>query len=88
MTNLKLIQNEKALRLKKDYNQYCFKVDKDLDKPSIAKIVGLKYNVGVQSVNTSIRIKREKKTLKTRLYKRTYKLAIVSVKAGDTIQFE
>ena len=67
-------------------NKYIFKVKKDADKKSIKNEIESIYKVKVISVNT-INIPRKKRNYgRTSGWKSGFKKAIVTLKAGDTIE--
>ena len=88
---LKPIITEKAEMLSEKRNQYCFKVDKKANKLEIRKAVEKLYNVTVKDVNTMIVPGKERsrftKTGVQRGTKASYKKAIVTLTAGETIDF-
>ena len=88
---LKPIITEKAELLSEKRNQYSFKVDKKANKLEIRKAIEKLYNVTVKDVNTMIVPGKERsrftKTGVQRGTKASYKKAIVTLTAGETIDF-
>lgn len=89
---VKPLLTEKAeILAEKDTPQYCFVVDKRANKIEIAKAIEEMYNVGVESVNTSI-LPSKVKTRNTRGgmtkgKKASIKKAYVRLAAGEEIDF-
>ncbi|MBT4774270.1 MAG: 50S ribosomal protein L23 [Crocinitomicaceae bacterium] len=87
-----IAQSEKAHMLQERRNQYSFIVEDSANKIEIAKAVAEMYKVEVEAVNT-MRYgggkKKMKNTTKGISYERnkTYKKAIVTLAAGDEIDF-
>jgi len=88
---VKPIVTEKMTGLSEKLNRYGFRVIKDANKIQIKQAVEAMYNVTVTDVNTSIVAPKRKSrytksgvvTGKTSAYKK----AIVTVKAGEQIDF-
>ncbi len=82
---------EKADRLSEKRNQYTFVVAKDANKIEIKKAVEARFNIGVESVNTLIipakTKNRQSKSGLMRGRKPAFKKAIVTVVAGEAIDF-
>lgn len=78
---------EKSISLSEVENKYTFEVGENTEKIEIKKFVESKYNVNVLSVNVHVRVGKVKSFGKKRIMgKRTdKKIAIVSLKKGDTI---
>lgn len=78
--------SEKSMKLAAQ-NLYTFEVDKNADKPLIAKTVSEKFNVkviGVKIINVKGQLKSQKRVRKT--YKTSgFKKALVQIKKGDKI---
>ncbi|MDC3336738.1 50S ribosomal protein L23 [Flavobacteriales bacterium] len=87
-----IAQSEKAHMLQERRNQYSFIVEDSANKIEIAKAVAEMYKVEVEAVNT-MRYgggkKKMKNTTKGISYERnkTYKKAVVTLAAGDEIDF-
>ncbi len=88
---IKPVVTEKMTALGEKLNRYGFRVQRDANKLEIKKAVEEMYNVTVTSVNTMVVYPKKK-----RRYTRSgvitgrdaaYKKAIVTVKAGDQIDF-
>lgn len=83
--------SEKAEILSGEAGKYSFIVDKDANKLEVKKAVEKEYNVNVSSVNTMIapgksRVRYTKgKVQKGR--KPSFKKAVVTLEAGETIDF-
>ena len=88
---IKPIVTEKATLLTEKLNRYSFKVNKDANKIQIKKAVEAAYNVTVVDVNTSIvRGKNKTRYTKAGIIKGAtsdYKIAVVTLKEGDLIDF-
>jgi len=88
---LKPIITEKAEMLSENRGQYSFLVDKKANKLEIRKAVEALYNVNVRAVNTMIVPGKERtrstKTGIQRGMKASYKKAIVTLAAGEQIDF-
>ncbi len=70
-----------------EHNKVVFKVKKTADKPTIKKAVEQIFGVTVDAVNTLV-IKGKVKRFRGRIGQRSdYKKAIVTLKAGDMIDF-
>ena len=85
-----IAQSEKAHMLQERRNQYSFIVEDSANKIEIAKAVAEMYKVEVEAVNT-MRYGggKMKNTTKGISYERnkTYKKAVVTLAAGDEIDF-
>jgi large subunit ribosomal protein L23 len=88
---LKPIITEKAEMLSEKLGQYSFLVDKKANKLEIRKAVEALYNVNVRAVNTMIvpgkTRSRSTKNGIQRGMKASYKKAIVTLTAGEQIDF-
>jgi len=77
---------EKNARLQES-NQYAFKVSSEATKPQIKAAVEMAYKVKVTGVNVLI-VKGKEKRMGRALYNTPdWKKALVTLKAGDKIQF-
>jgi len=88
---VKPLITEKADSLSESKSQYSFIVDKTANKVEIRKAVEKLYTVNVESVNTMI-IPGKRKTRNTKKgvlhgRKPSYKKAIITLSAGETIDF-
>lgn len=88
---IKPLITEKADTLAEGKSQYSFIVNKDANKIEIRKAVEQLYTVNVESVNTTI-IPGKRKTRNTKKgvlhgQKPSYKKAVVTLSAGETIDF-
>jgi large subunit ribosomal protein L23 len=87
---IKPLITEKATRLQEKRSQYVFVVNKDANKAEIGAAIKHKYNVTVESVNTLIMPAKAKnrntKTAVVRGRRSSFKKAIITLKAGDTIE--
>ncbi|MDR0393486.1 MAG: 50S ribosomal protein L23 [Puniceicoccales bacterium] len=88
---IKPIVTEKMTQLSEKLNRYGFRVDKRANKIEIKRAVEALYNVTVIDVNTMIVApKKRSRYTKNRLVegrKPSWKKAIVTVKAGEQIDF-
>jgi large subunit ribosomal protein L23 len=86
---IKPIITEKATRLADERNTYAFVVNKDVNKIEIKNAVEKMFNVSVDRVNTAIMPGKPKsrstKTAVVRGTKSSYKKALVTLTAGETI---
>ncbi len=79
------ILTEKTLTLRDKYNQYVFEVAKDANKIEIKKAIEELFKVHVEKVRV-INVKGKVKRLRRAPGKtRSWKKAIVTLKAGDSI---
>ena len=88
---IKPVLSEKVNRLSEKYNRYTFIVNRKANKLEIKKAVEATYNVQVESVNTLVnvgkkKLRQTKRGLSTGL-KAPFKKALVTLKAGETIDF-
>lgn len=88
---IKPLITEKADKLSEGLNKYTFLVNKDANKLEIKKAIKDWFNVEAESVNTVIMPSKSKvrntKTGIQRGRKASYKKAIVTLEAGDEIDF-
>ncbi len=68
-------------------NVYVFKVDKKANKTQIKQVIESKFNVKVESVNTTNVDGKKKRVGKYTGYTSSYKKAYVKLKEGSTIEF-
>lgn len=68
-------------------NVYVFKVDKKANKTQIKQVIENKFNVKVESVNTTNVDGKKKRVGKYTGYTQSYKKAYVKLKEGSTIEF-
>ena len=78
---------EKATRMRASANQVMFEVLRDADKLQIREAVEKLFNVKVTSVNTLIMRGKDKRMGKGYAKLQNWKKAIVTLKAGDSIDF-
>jgi large subunit ribosomal protein L23 len=79
------VLTEKSVRLIES-NQYVFDVDLRLTKPQIKKAIQELFQVTVLSVNTHCPPRKQRRLGAFLGSKTRYKRAIITLKAGDTIQ--
>lgn len=80
------ILTEKSVRLIEN-NQYTFDVDPKLTKPQIKQLIESIFSVNVVGVNTHRPPRRKRRLGMFKGYRNQYKRVIVTIKAGQTIQF-
>ena len=68
-------------------NVYDFKVDKKANKTEIKQVIENKWNVKVESVNTTNTKAKRRRVGKYTGYTTPYKKAYVKLKEGSTIEF-
>ncbi len=68
-------------------NVYVFKVDKKANKTEIKQVIENKWNVKVESVNTTNTQAKRRRVGKYTGYTTPYKKAYVKLKEGSTIEF-
>lgn len=68
-------------------NVYVFKVDKKANKTEIKQVIENKWNVKVESVNTTNTKAKTRRVGKYTGYTTPYKKAYVKLKEGSTIEF-
>jgi large subunit ribosomal protein L23 len=78
---------EKSTRLREKQNQVIFEVRKDANKIQIKSAIETLFKVGVVDVNTLVMRGKEKRMGRGTARLRNWKKAIVTLKAGDAIQF-
>ena len=66
---------------------YVFKVDKKANKTEIKQVIENKWNVKVESVNTTNTKAKRRRVGKYTGYTTPYKKAYVKLKEGSTIEF-
>ena len=88
---IKPLITEKSNRLSEERGQYTFMVGKNTNKIEVKNAVEKMYNVTVESVNTVVMPGKEKlrntKTGIVRGRKPSYKKAVVTLAAGEEINF-
>ena len=67
--------------------QYTFDVDKSMTKKQIKELVSKIFNVDIISINTHVPPRRKIRVGLTQGYRASCKRAIVTLKKGQTIQF-
>ena len=82
-----IILTEKSNRLREGENQVIFEVHKDANKIQIKDAIQTLFKVGVIGVNTMIMRGKDKRMGRGYAKLRNWKKAIVTLKAGDEIQF-
>ena len=79
--------SEKTLSLKEEVNQFAFEVDPRANKIQIKESVEKSFNVSVLKVRT-MNVRGKKKRLgRTEGRKSSWKKALVTLKAGDSIEY-
>ena len=68
-------------------NVYVFKVDRKANKTEIKQVIESKWNVKVESVNTTNTKAKRRRVGKYTGYTAPYKKAYVKLKEGSTIEF-
>lgn len=68
-------------------NVYVFKVDKKANKTQIKQVIESKFNVKVESVNTTNVQPKKRRVGKYTGYTSSYKKAYVKLKEGSSIEF-
>ena len=82
-----VIYTEKSSKLL-EQNKYCFRVEKDCKKDELAKVIADFFKVEVVAVNI-VTVKGKTKRFRGFIGTRpSYKKAIISVKEGQSINFE
>ena len=77
---------EKSTILQDGYNKYAFEVDTRANKAQVKTAVEVSFSVKVTDVNM-LTVKGKRKRFGRKLVQRpSWKKAVVSLKAGDTIQ--
>ena len=82
-----IVLTEKAASLKELANQVVFEVDLRANKIQIADAVEKLFSVKVESVNTLIQRGKIKRVGRAYLKRPNWKKAVVTLAAGDDIQF-
>ena len=82
-----LVLTEKGNRLRESENQYLFEVALDANKTEIRNAVEKLWSVSVLKVHTLIMRGRFRRMGRGHAKTQNWKKAIVSLKAGDTIDF-
>jgi large subunit ribosomal protein L23 len=82
-----IILTEKSSRLREEGNKVIFEVRKDANKIQIKDAIQTLFKVGVVEVNTMVMRGKEKRMGRGYARLRNWKKAIVTLKAGDSIQF-
>jgi large subunit ribosomal protein L23 len=82
-----IILTEKSNRLREGENQVIFEVHKDANKIQIKDAIQRLFKVGVVDVNTLNMRGKDKRMGRGYAKLRNWKKAIVTLKAGDQIQF-
>jgi large subunit ribosomal protein L23 len=81
------IVTEKGTMLRQESNQVMFAVSRDANKIEIKKAVEALFNVHVEDVRT-MNVDGKQKRFRQHSYKRSaWKKAIVTLKAGESIEF-
>jgi len=82
-----LVLTEKGNALREAHNQYLFEVARNANKPQIRDAVETLFSVKVEKVHTMIVRGRMRRMGRGREKTQNWKKAIVSLKAGETIDF-
>jgi large subunit ribosomal protein L23 len=82
-----IILTEKSTRLREKQNQVIFEVHQGANKIQIKGAIEALFKVGVVDVNTLVMRGKEKRMGRGTARLRNWKKAIVTLKAGDAIQF-
>jgi large subunit ribosomal protein L23 len=82
-----IILTEKASRLRENENQVIFEVHREANKIQIKNAIEKLFKVGVVDVNTLVMRGKDKRMGRGYSRLRNWKKAIVTLKAGDQIQF-
>jgi large subunit ribosomal protein L23 len=82
-----VLLTEKASRLRENDNQVIFEVRQDANKAQIKNAVEAMFKVTVEGVNTAVFRGKDKRMGRGYAKLRNWKKAIVTLKAGDSIQF-
>jgi large subunit ribosomal protein L23 len=82
-----IILTEKSNRLRENQNTVIFEVHKDANKIQIKTAIEALFKVGVVDVNTLNMRGKDKRMGRGYARLRNWKKAIVTLKAGDQIQF-
>jgi len=82
-----VLLTEKSSRLRENDNQVVFEVRMDANKAQIKNAVEAMFKVTVEGVNTAVFRGKDKRMGRGYAKLRNWKKAIVTLKAGDSIQF-
>jgi len=82
-----IILTEKSSRLREQGNKVIFEVRREANKIQIKDAIQTLFKVGVVDVNTMILRGKDKRMGRGYAKLRNWKKAIVTLKAGDAIQF-
>ena len=82
-----IILTEKSSRLRDQGNKVIFEVHPDANKIQIKNAIQTLFKVGVIDVNTMVMRGKEKRMGRGYARLRNWKKAVVTLKAGDEIQF-
>jgi len=82
-----IILTEKSNRLRENDNQVIFEVHQDANKIQIKDALKVLFNVTATDVNTLIMRGKDKRMGRGYSKLRNWKKAIVTLQAGDSIQF-
>jgi large subunit ribosomal protein L23 len=82
-----IILTEKSNRLREGNNQVIFEVRQDANKIEIKNAIQTLFKVSVVDVNTLVMRGKDKRMGRGYAKLRNWKKAIVTLKAGDAIQF-
>jgi large subunit ribosomal protein L23 len=82
-----IILTEKSSRLREQGNKVIFEVRREANKIQIKDAIQTLFKVGVLDVNTMILRGKDKRMGRGYAKLRNWKKAIVTLKAGDEIQF-
>ena len=82
-----IILTEKSNRLRENENQVIFEVHQDANKIQIKDALKVLFNVTATDVNTLIMRGKDKRMGRGYSKLRNWKKAIVTLQAGDSIQF-
>src|ERR1041385_3036847 len=82
-----IILTEKSSRLREGDNKVIFEVRREANKIQIKDAIQALFKVGVVDVNTMVLRGKEKRMGRGYAKLRNWKKAIVTLKAGDEIQF-
>ncbi|MDI1446456.1 50S ribosomal protein L23 [Polyangium sp. 6x1] len=82
-----IILTEKSSRLREQSNKVIFEVHRDANKIQIKDAIQALFKVGVVEVNTLVMRGKDKRMGRGYAKLHNWKKAIVTLKAGDQIQF-
>jgi large subunit ribosomal protein L23 len=82
-----ILLTEKATRLRENNNQVIFEVCEDANKIQIRAAIEALFKVGVIDVHTLVMRGKERRMGRGYARLHNWKKAIVTLKAGDSIQF-